>query len=176
MNETINSILTRRSIRKFTDQMISKEDLDIILECGKYAASGQGKQSGMMIAVQDPNMIEKIERLNAEVVGRDPDLVHNFYGAKTVIVVLARKDVGTHVYDGALVMGNLMNAAHAVGVDSCYIFRAKEVFATDEGKQMLSAWGIPDHYEGIGNCILGYREEGGVKPVAPRKENYIVKV
>ena len=119
MNETINSILTRRSIRKFTDQMISKEDLDIILECGKYAASGQGKQSGMMIAVQDPEMIERLERLNAEVVDRDPDKVHNFYGAKTVIVVLARKDVSTHVYDGALVMGNLMLAAHALGIGSC---------------------------------------------------------
>jgi len=175
MNETINSILTRRSIRKFTDQMISKEDLDIILECGKYAASGQGKQSGMMIAVQDPNMIEKLERLNAEVVGRDPDLVHNFYGAKTVIVVLARKDVGTHVYDGALVMGNLMQAAHALGIGSCWIHRAKQTFETEEGKAILKELGVEDEYEGIGNCILGYPD--GEEPVArERKENWVYRI
>ena len=90
--------------------------------------------------------------------------------------LLADPAVSTYVYDGSLVMGNLMNAAHAVGVDSCYIFRAKEVFATEEGKAMLRSWGIPDHFEGIGNCILGYRDEGGVKPVSPRKENYIVRV
>ena len=175
MNETINSILTRRSIRKFTDQMISKEDLDIILECGKYAASGQGKQSGMMIAVQDPNMIEKLERLNAEVVGRDPDLVHNFYGAKTVIVVLARKDVGTHVYDGALVMGNLMLAAHALGIGSCWIHRAKQTFETEEGKAILKELGVEDEYEGIGNCILGYPD--GEEPVArERKGNWVYRI
>lgn len=175
MNETINSILTRRSIRKFTDQMISKEDLDIILECGKYAASGQGKQSGMMIAVQDPNMIEKLERLNAEVVGRDPDLVHNFYGAKTVIVVLARKDVGTHVYDGALVMGNLMLAAHALGIGSCWIHRAKQTFEAEEGKAILKELGVEDEYEGIGNCILGYPD--GEEPVArERKENWVYRI
>ena len=175
MNETINSILTRRSIRKFTDQMISKEDLDIILECGKYAASGQGKQSGMMIAVQDPEMIERLERLNAEVVDRDPDLVHNFYGAKTVIVVLARKDVGTHVYDGALVMGNLMLAAHALGIGSCWIHRAKQTFETEEGKAILKELGVEDEYEGIGNCILGYPD--GEEPVArERKENWVYRI
>ena len=175
MNETINSILTRRSIRKFTDQMISKEDLDIILECGKYAASGQGKQSGMMIAVQDPEMIERLERLNAEVVDRDPDKVHNFYGAKTVIVVLARKDVGTHVYDGALVMGNLMLAAHALGIGSCWIHRAKQTFETEEGKAILKELGVEDEYEGIGNCILGYPD--GEEPVArERKENWVYRI
>ncbi|MBQ2685719.1 MAG: nitroreductase [Erysipelotrichaceae bacterium] len=175
MNETINSILTRRSIRKFTDQMISKEDLDIILECGKYAASGQGKQSGMMIAVQDPEMIERLERLNAEVVDRDPDKVHNFYGAKTVIVVLARKDVSTHVYDGALVMGNLMLAAHALGIGSCWIHRAKQTFETEEGKAILKELGVEDEYEGIGNCILGYPD--GEEPVArERKENWVYRI
>ena len=175
MNETINSILTRRSIRKFTDQMISKEDLDIILECGKYAACGQGKQSGMMIAVQDPEMIERLERLNAEVVDRDPDKVHNFYGAKTVIVVLARKDVSTHVYDGALVMGNLMLAAHALGIGSCWIHRAKQTFETEEGKAILKELGVEDEYEGIGNCILGYPD--GEEPVArERKENWVYRI
>ena len=144
MNETINNILTRRSIRKFTDQMVSKEDLDIILECGKYAASGGGKQPGLMIAVQDPAMVERLERLNASSVGRDPDTVHNFYGAKTVIVVLAKKDVATHVCDGALVMGNLMLAAHALGLGSCWINRARETFETEEGKQILKDLGIEE--------------------------------
>ena len=172
MNETINNILTRRSIRKFTDQMVSKEDLDIILECGKYAASGGGKQPGLMIAVQDPAMVERLERLNASSVGRDPDTVHNFYGAKTVIVVLAKKDVATHVCDGALVMGNLMLAAHALGLGSCWINRARETFETEEGKQILKDLGIEEEYEGIGNCILGYPE--GDAPVArERKENWV---
>ena len=172
MNETINNILTRRSIRKFTDQMVSKEDLDIILECGKYAASGGGKQPGLMIAVQDPAMVERLERLNASSVGRDPDTVHNFYGAKTVIVVLAKKDVATHVCDGALVMGNLMLAAHALGLGSCWINRARETFETEEGKQILKDLGIEEEYEGIGNCILGYPE--GDEPVArERKENWV---
>ena len=175
MNETIQNILTRRSIRKFTDQMVSKEDLDIILECGKYAASGSGKQAGMMIAVQDPEMVERLERLNASVVGRDPDTVHNFYGAKTVIVVLAKKDVSTHVCDGALVMGNLMLAAHALGLGSCWINRARETFETDEGKQILKDLGIEEEYEGIGNCILGYPE--GEAPVArERKENWVYRI
>ena len=111
--------------------------------------------------------------MNAAIMGRDMD---PFYGAPCVLVVLADTQRPTYLYDGALVMGNLMNAAQAVGVDSCYIFRAKEMFASDEGKALLREWGIPEHYEGIGNCVLGYRAPGGVKEAAPRKGNYIVRV
>ena len=173
MNETIRNLKERRSCRKYSPRQVETERLDVILEAGTYAPTGMNRQAPVIVAVQDRETRDRIAKMNAAVMGSEND---PFYGAPTVLVVLADPNVRTYVYDGALVMGNLMNAAHAVGVDSCYIFRAKEVFATEEGKAMLRAWGIPDYYEGIGNCILGYREEGGVKPASPRKENYIVKI
>ena len=173
MNETLNTLKQRRSCRKYLPKQVEADALDAILEAGTYAPTGMNRQAPVIVAVQDKATRDEIAKLNAAVMGTDAD---PFYGAPTVLVVLADPAVRTYVYDGALVMGNLMNAAHAVGVDSCYIFRAKEVFATEAGKQMLRTWGIPDHFEGIGNCILGYRAEGGVKEAAPRKENYIVKV
>ena len=173
MNETLKVLKQRRSCRKYLDKQVEQEALDLILEAGTYAPTGMNRQAPVIVAVQDKQTRDKIAKLNAAVMGTDSD---PFYGAPTVLVVLADPAVRTYVYDGALVMGNLMNAAYAVGVDSCYIFRAKEVFATEEGREMLRAWGIPDHFEGIGNCILGYRAEGGVKEASPRKENYIIKV
>lgn len=173
MNETLKTLKERRSCRKYAARQVEADVLDQILEAGTYAPTGMNRQAPVIVAVQDKATRDKIAKMNAAVMGMDND---PFYGAPTVLVVLADPGVRTYVYDGALVMGNLMNAAHAVGVDSCYIFRAKEVFATEEGKEMLRSWGIPDYYEGIGNCILGYREDGGVREAAPRKENYIVKV
>ena len=173
MNETLRTLKERRSCRKYTERQVDAEALDRILEAGTYAPTGMNRQAPVIVAVQDPETVKKISKMNAAVMGVDTD---PFYGAPTVLVVLADPAVRTYLHDGALVMGNLMNAAHAVGVDSCYIFRAKEVFETEAGKAMLRAWGIPDHFVGIGNCILGYRAEGGVKDAAPRKANYIVKV
>ena len=173
MYETLKTLKERRSCRKYLAKQVEAEALDAILEAGTYAPTGMNRQAPVIVAVQDPQTVKKISKMNAAVMGTDTD---PFYGAPTVLVVLADPNVRTYVNDGSLVMGNLMNAAHAVGVDSCYIFRAREVFATEEGKAMLRSWGIPDYYEGIGNCILGYREKGGVKEASPRKENYIVKV
>lgn len=173
MNETLKNLKMRRSCRKYQTRQVEQEALDLILEAGTYAPTGMNRQAPVIVAVQDKETRDKIAKMNAAVMGSEND---PFYGAPTVLVVLADPAVRTYVYDGALVMGNLMNAAHAVGVDSCYIFRAKEVFATEEGKAMLRSWGIPENFEGIGNCILGYRDEGGVKEAAPRKANYIVKV
>ena len=173
MNETLKTLKERRSCRKYLDKQVDAEAVDLILEAGTYAPTGMNRQAPVIVAVQDKATRDQIAKMNAAMMGVDTD---PFYGAPTVLVVLADPNVRTYVYDGSLVMGNLMNAAHAVGVDSCYIFRAREVFATEEGKQMLRSWGIPDYYEGVGNCILGDRAEGGVKEAAPRKENYIVKV
>ena len=173
MNETLKVLKERRSCRKYLPDQIRDEELDAILEAGTHAPTGMGRQSPVIIAVQNAEVIAKLSKMNAEVMGTDGD---PFYGAPTVVVVLADPAVRTYLYDGALVMGNLMNAAHAVGVDSCYIFRAKEVFASPEGKALLREWGVPENYEGIGNCILGYRAEGGIKPPLPRKKNYIVKI
>lgn len=173
MKETLQDLKDRRSCRSFLPQQVKEEQLDAILEAGTYAPTGMGMQSPVIVVVQKPELVAKLSKMNAAIMGRDMD---PFYGAPCVLVVLADTQRPTYLYDGALVMGNLMNAAQAVGVDSCYIFRAKEMFASDEGKALLREWGIPEHYEGIGNCVLGYRAPGGVKEAAPRKENYIVRV
>lgn len=173
MKETLRDLKERRSCRAYLPEQIREEALSAILEAGTYAPTGMGRQSPVIVAVQDPETRNALSRMNAAVMGRDGD---PFYGAPTVVVVLADPEIGTYLYDGVLVMGNLMNAAQAVGVDSCYIFRAKEVFETAEGKALLRKWGIPERYVGIGNCILGYGAPGGKQEAAPRKENYIVRV
>ena len=169
MKETLQDLKDRRSCRSFLPQQVKEEQLNAILEAGTYAPTGMGMQSPVIVVVQKPELVAKLSKMNAAIMGRDMD---PFYGAPCVLVVLADTQRPTYLYDGALVMGNLMNAAQAVGVDSCYIFRAKEMFASDEGKALLREWGIPEHYEGIGNCVLGYRAPGGVKEAAPRKGNY----
>lgn len=173
MNVTLNDLKTRRSIRKYKSEQISDEQLEQILEAGTYAATGMGKQSPVMVAIQNPEIIAKLSKMNAAVMGSDRD---PFYGAPTVVVVLADKSLaGTYLEDGSLVMGNLMNAAHAVGVDSCWIHRAREVFVSEEGLAMLKEWGLNENYVGIGNCILGYRD--CEYPVAkPRKAGYVIRV
>lgn len=173
MKETLRDLKERRSCRAYLPEQIREEALAAILEAGTYAPTGMGRQSPVIVAVQDPETRNALSRMNAAVMGRDGD---PFYGAPTVVVVLADPEIGTYLYDGVLVMGNLMNAAQAVGVDSCYIFRAKEVFETTEGKALLRKWGIPERYVGIGNCILGYGAPGGKQEAAPRKEGYIVRV
>ena len=172
MNEVFKALKERRSCRKFQTRQVTQEDLDAILEAGTYAPTGMNRQAPVIVVIQDPATIAEVSRLNAAVMGADTD---PFYGAPTLLVVLADPQVRTWLHDGALVMGNLMNAAHAIGVGSCYIFRAKEVFETPEGKALLAKWGVPESYIGVGNCILGYPEEGGTRPVSPRKENYIIR-
>ena len=173
MKETLQDIRTRRSCRKFQSRQISDEELNAILEAGTWAATGHGWQSPVMVVVQDKDTIAKLSKMNAAVLGVDSD---PFYGAPTVVIVLADKSRPTYREDGALVMGNLMLAAHAVGVGSCWIHRAREVFATEEGKAMLKKWGLEGDYEGVGHCILGYTAENGEAPAKPRKENYIIRV
>lgn len=173
MNETLKTLKGRRSCRKYQNRQVEADVLDAILEAGTYAPTGMNRQAPVIVAVQDPETVRKLSAMNAAIMGADSD---PFYGAPTVLVVLSDPNVRTYVYDGALVMGNLMNAAWAMGVDSCYIFRAKEMFATPEGKALLKKWGVPEHFEGIGNCILGYRAEGGIKEASPRKKNYVIKV
>ena len=172
MNEVVKSLMERRSVRQYTDRQVEPEVLDQILQAGTYAATGMGKQSPRIVAVQDPETVRLLSKMNAAVMGADKD---PFYGAPTVVIVLADKTVGTYLYDGSLVMGNLMNAAHAVGVSSCWIHRAKEEFESEEGKALLKKWGIEGDYEGIGHCILGYAAAPAAAP-APRTDNYVVKV
>ena len=172
MNETLQTLVGRRSCRSYRPDPIPQEILDQILTAGTYAATGMGKQSPIMIAVTDKAVRDQLSRMNAAVMGADSD---PFYGAPVVIVVLANRAIGTHLYDGSLVMGNLMNAAHALGLGSCWIHRAKEEFDSEEGKALLASLGIEGDYEGIGHCILGY-PAGPYRPAAPRKENYIYRI
>ena len=169
MNEVIKSIKERRSIKKYENKMVPKEIIEKIVEAGTYAPSGMGKQSSIIIAITNKEIGDKLSKLNAKIMGAEIDPV---YGAPVVLVVLSKKDVPTYIYDGSLVMENLMLAANSLKIGSCWIHRAKEEFETEEGKEILRNLGInPEEYEGIGNCILGYKkEEGNLKP---RKENYI---
>ena len=170
MKGTIDVLVNRRSVRAYKKEQISKEQLDTILKVGTYAPSGMGIQPAVMVVVQDAEMITHISKLNAAVNGSDKD---PFYGAPTLIIVFGDSTQRNYLHDSVLVMGNLMNAAYAVGVDSCYINRAKQVFATDEGKRLMQKWGLSDDYEGIANCLLGYHD--GEYPIAqPRKEGYII--
>ncbi|MCC8052059.1 MAG: nitroreductase [Clostridiales bacterium] len=172
MNEVLNCLKERRSVRKYRSEQIKDSELEQILEAGSYAPTGMGAQSPIMVVVQDPETITKLSRMNAAVMGVSTD---PFYGAPTVVVVLADKNRATFVEDGALVMGNMMNAAFSIGVDSCWIHRAKEVFDSEEGKALLKEWGIEGDYQGIGHCILGYRD-GDLPQAKPRKESYVYRV
>lgn len=170
--DAMQNLLTRRSVRKYKPDMVPQEKLDKILEAGSYAATGMGRQSPIILAVTDKAMRDRLSKMNAAIMGVDSD---PFYGAPVVLVVLADKNVPTYIYDGSLVMGNLMNAAHAEGIASCWIHRAKEEFNSPEGKQILQDLGITGDYEGIGHCILGYAD-GDEPAVKPRKENYVYSV
>lgn len=168
MNETIKNLVERRSCRKYKKEQIKDDDLNLILKAGEYAPTGMGRQSPIILVLQNKEKIEKLSKINAKIMGIDKD---PFYGAPTVLVVLADKNIGTHIEDGSLVLGNLMNAAYSLGLGSCWIHRAKEEFETEEGKELLKEWNIPENYVGIGHCILGYPEEKS--EAKPRKDGYI---
>ena len=171
-NPTLEVLKTRRSVRAYLPKQVEEDALQAILEAGTYAATGMNRQSPIIICVQDPQTREKLRRLNAGVMGADRD---PFYGAPTVVAVLADKNILTHVEDASLVIGNMMNAAFSVGVDSCWIHRAKEEFESAEGKELLASLGIEGDYVGVGHLILGYRD-GDLPVTRPRKENYIYRV
>ena len=172
MNEAMNNLLNRRSVRSYTSEQVPDGLLDAVLEAGLYAPSGMNTQGVRLVAVRDKQTRDLLSKLNAAVMGSEND---PFYGAPCVIVVLADPEIyGGWVEDGALALGNMMNAAHALGLGSCWIHRARQVFDSPEGKELLKSWGLPEHLRGVGNCILGY--PAAVPPARPRKEGRIVKV
>ncbi len=167
--DAITNLVTRRSIRKFKSDMVPKDVIEKIIEAGTYAATGMNRQSPIIIAVTNKELRDKLSAQNAKIMGANMD---PFYNAPVVLIVLADKSAPTYVYDGSLVMGNLMQAAHAYGISSCWIHRAKEEFESAEGKDILNSLGIEGDYEGIGHCVLGYADCD--QPTAsPRKENYV---
>ena len=165
MNETLNTLLARRSIRKFKPEQIKAEDLNAVLEAGKYAPTGGGRQGNLFVVAQDPALRKTLARLNAAVLGKDFD---PYYGAPTIILVFADRTQSTPVEDGSIALGNLFNAAHALGLGSCWIHRAREMFANEEGQALLKRWGVEDRYVGVGACSLGY-PDGELPAAAPRK-------
>lgn len=171
MNETINTLLTRRSVRRYKPDQVSDELLDTVLNAGQYAASGMNSQNTVLVAVRDSKTRDQLSKMNAAVMGSSND---PFYGAPCVVVVLANTTRGTWVEDGSLVIGNLMAAAHSVGLGSCWIHRAREMFDSDEGKALLKEWGLPETMRGVGNCILGYPNE--VPGDKPRLDGRIIKI
>ncbi len=169
MNETIKTLITRRSIRGFIDQPIKKEDIDLILKAGVYAPTGRNTRDTLFLVVTNKELRDKLSELNRKVMGSNSD---PFYGANTVIVVFADRNRTTTVEDGSCAMANLMNAAFSLGIDSCWIHRAREVFESEEGRAIARQYGIPDEYIGIGNCILGYRDCALPEPL-PRTQPII---
>ena len=173
MNEVIQCLVERRSCKKYLPKQVDEAALQEILLAGTYAPSGKNRQAAKILVLQKPEDIAAVERLNAAVLG-NPD-GRPFYGAPTVLVVLADPEENTAVEDGSLVMGNLMNAAHSLGVASCWIHRAREVFDSEEGRALLRKWGVTGEYIGVGHCLLGYAD-GPEKPASPRKSDYVVRV
>ena len=169
MNEIIKALEQRRSIKKYKPDMVPMEVVQRIARAGTYAANGQGLQSAIIIAVTDNATRDELSKLNASIMNASFD---PFYGAPVVYIVLADKNRFTALYDGSLVIGNLMLAAYSEGLGSCWIHRAKEEFETEQGKKLLEKLGIKGDYEGVGHCIIGYPDCDAPK-TSPRKENYI---
>ena len=171
MSETLKVLESRRSCRAYKPELIEEEKLQAIIKAGTYAATGMGKQSPIIIAVTNKEMRDRLSAMNAKIMGQgegfDP-----FYGAPELLIVLAIKDMPTYIYDGSLVMGNLMNAAADLGVGSCWIHRVREEFESEQGREILKSLGIKGNYEGIGHLVLGYAA-APAKEAAPRKDDYV---
>ncbi len=165
----IEAMLTRSSVKAYKSNEVPKALVEKIVEAGKHAPTGRNLQSPIILAVTSKQMRDKLSRLNGEILGAtesDP-----FYGAPVVLVVLAKKECRTRVYDGSLVMGNMLLAAHELGLGACWIHRAKETFELPEGRAILEGLGITEEYEGIGNCVVGYPAKAFA--VKAKKDNWV---
>ena len=172
-NEALEVLKNRRSIRKYKPNQITKEELDTVLEAGTFAPTAGGRQSPVIVAVQEPLAVAKLDEMNAKVLNAGQG-THPYYGAPTILLVLAPNDSRLSVEDCSSVAGNLLNAAYAAGLGSCWINRSKEMFETPEGKDLLKNWGL-EGMTGVVSIALGYAD--GPHPVAiPRKEGYIVEI
>ena len=172
--EAMEVLLNRRAIRKFKPDAIPADVLDAVLEAGTFAPTGSGRQSPVILVVQDEEKVNKVKKLNAKVMGTDRD---PYYGAPVILLVLATERAVNEeiaILDSASVTVNLLNAAYAMGLGSCWIHRAKQTFETEEGKALLRKWGLKENLVGIGNFILGYADES--PEAKPRLDGRIVKI
>ncbi len=169
-NEVLKALRERRSIRRYKKEQITEEELKAVLEAGTYAPTGMNYQDPWIVAVQDPDIIAQLVRMNAEIMGVDSN---PYYDAPTIVLVFASRPEKWRngICDGTLVLGNMMLAAHSIGLASCWINREREMFDTEEGKKLIKRFGLPDDVMGVGSISLGYPDRSN--PTArPRKENY----
>ena len=169
MKSTLEDLKTRRAVRSYNDEPVTREELEAVLEAGTWAPTAMGAQRACIVAVTNKADRDAVSRLNAGVMGNDGD---PFYGAPVVLVVFGDGTWPMAVKDGSLIMGNLMNAAHAIGLGSCWIDRAEPVFETEEGKALMKKWGVPEGYIGVGNCILGHTD--AQPEPKPRKADFVL--
>ena len=172
MNETLRTLLYRRSIRKFKSTQIKDEELKSVLKAGMYAPTGGNRQSPLFVVVQNKETLKKIDRLNSKVLGKD---THPYFHAPTVILVFADKNKSTPVEDASLALGNMFNAAASLGLGTCWVHREKQMFETEEGKSLLKEWGVDDCYIGVGACVIGYPDCNHPEP-SPRKKDYVIYI
>ena len=166
--DVFEGILTRKSVKGYKSDPVPKELIEKIVEAGKAAPTGRNLQAPIILAITNRQVRDELSKINAEIMGATND---PFYGAPVVLVVLAKKDIRTRVYDGSLVMGNMLLAAHALGLGACWIHRAKETFELPAGKALLEKLGIQEEYEGIGNCVVGYADMQ--PPVREKKADWV---
>lgn len=173
MNETVQVLTTRRSVRKFKDQPVPREVLDEILKAGIYAPSGLNSQSPVIVEISGGKTREAIQKENAKIAGlgegADP-----FYGAPVVLLVAAKKDSVTPIYDGSCALSNMMNAAWSMGIASCWVHRAAEEVSSDFGKDLFESLGIEGEYIGVGHLALGYAD-GECPAAKPRRGNRVYR-
>lgn len=172
-NAVLECLKTRRSVRAYLPDAVPQEYLDRILEAGLFAASGMNRQGTVILCITDRKLRDRLSRMNAAVMGKEG--VDPFYGAPCVMVVLADRSLPTGICDGSLVLGNMMNAAHALGLGSCWIHRAAEEFDSEEGKAILRQVGIEGNYAGIGHLIVGY-PNGAAPEAKPRRDGRVFRV
>ncbi|MEI3516646.1 MAG: nitroreductase family protein [Clostridia bacterium] len=170
-NEVIQNIITRRSIKQYKDQQITDEELQTVLDAGLYAPSGMGMQSPVMVVVQDKDTMAQIVRMNAAVMNATSN---PYYDAPTVILVLAPTDRTTYIEDASCVLDTMMLAAHSIGLASRWIHRERQMFETEEGKELMKKWGIPENFAGVGALALGYADCELPEPKEERREGRII--
>ena len=161
-------IRTRRSYRSYQSEQITDEQLNAVLEAGTYAPTSRGLQSPFIVAIQNEELKARLAKMNAEIMGVT---TNPYYDAPTYVLVFVPADAPNGIQDASLVMENMMLAAHAQGLGSCWIHREREMFATEEGKELMQQWGLPEGLVGIAALALGY-PNGEPSPAKPRKEGY----
>ena len=171
--EALEVLKNRRAIRAYKPDQITDEELSAVLEAGTYAPTGAGTQGVQIVAVQCPEAVKEVDALNAKVLNNPA--AHPYYGAPTILLIFETEACVTHELDGAAVCTNMLNAAYAVGLGSCWIHRCKQMFELPEGKVLLKKWGLPETLTGVASIALGYAACDNPVP-KPRKAGYIVKI